>query len=591
MKFQTKIILYYTSIALALSLLLGVVLYKTGLEQEMQREESALATASTQLLSQMEDRLGRMEAIIYYVLSDADMLSSMKILGMVSDGTIPVSYIREAEETMRVGLSTAYLLRNSYRSGFYNQIGFQFSSFVLTDDNIKISKRYQNLQSLENLPYLQTAVEADGKTVVIGAHPDPWAGEDGIPVYSVMKAVRGYQMGFLEVENTIESLAELDVADPLMDYLIFLNGEELIFHSQKTPFTEEELDSLWQNREEERPDYMLSWDESSDYPVTVLAVKSKNTVLDTSRRILGTALLVSLAVFTFGLIFIILYSRILVKPLKQFRNQIAHTSLETLSQEEDVKIDSNGMDELEMVVDTYRSMTRRLDEAVENEKRSLTLQMQAQFDTLQAQINPHFIYNILNIISSRGIEDNDDLICEICNALAMILRYSTGNKERQVLLEQEIRYLEHYLYLCKVRYGKKLEIQLDISPQIYEQKLPKLTLQQFVENSLVHGFNHQEGSWKLWITGKVLESGWEIVIRDNGEGIAEEKKLEMEREFARIREIIREHRKNVELEMGGMGLVNTFARCLLFFGEDLVFEILPCEQGAGFRIGTRKGIL
>ncbi|MBQ7371612.1 MAG: histidine kinase [Blautia sp.] len=589
MKFQTKIILYYTTIALLLSLAVGIVLYKTGLDEEIQSQKSSLTTTSTQLVAQMEDRMGRMEAIIYYILSDADMLSSIQILGMVSDGTVPIMYIREAEQTLDVGLSTEYLLRNSYRTGFYNQIGTRITSFVRADSDIDLSIRYKYMDDLSNLPYLEQAGVNPGKTVLIGVHPDPWVGEDGPLVYSVMKEVRGYQMGYIEVENLVEDLRELNTSDPQADYQIFVNGDQQIYAGQGTVFTDEETAQILKAPDTQTismADHMVVKASSEMYPVTVIVSKPESVISEDKRILFRTSALASMLVFMVGLIFVIFYSRILSRPLKQLQKQIEHTSLENLGQDEQEQIDSNGMDELELLVDSYHAMTRRLDQAVENEKRSLTLQMRAQFDTLQAQVNPHFIYNILNIISSRGIEDNDDLICEICSALAMILRYSTNNKERLARIEQEVSYLENYLYLAKVRYGKKLNFQVDIDPEVQKQLIPKLTLQQFAENSLAHGFDHQEGDWEIRFTGRMRKGYWEILIQDNGEGLSEEVRTRIEQQFREVRETILGHQKNMELEIGGMGLVNTYARCLLYYGKDVIFEILPSETGAVFRIGA-----
>ena len=74
------------------------------------------------------------------------------------------------------------------------------------------------------------------------------------------------------------------------------------------------------------------------------------------------------------------------------------------------------------LIDAYQAMMARLDKALRNEKQAAMLQLQAQFDTLQAQVNPHFIYNVLNTISSRAVLDNDETICEMCGCLGCPVR-------------------------------------------------------------------------------------------------------------------------------------------------------------------------
>ena len=99
-----------------------------------------------------------------------------------------------------------------------------------------------------------------------------------------------------------------------------------------------------------------------------------------------------------------------------------------------------------------------------------------------------------NVISSRGVLNDDDVICEICDGLASMLRYSTNTKERYATVEKEADYLEAYIRLLKCRYEHKLEYQITIQPEIKDCILPKLVLQQLVENSISHGWQNGQPS-------------------------------------------------------------------------------------------------
>ncbi len=99
---------------------------------------------------------------------------------------------------------------------------------------------------------------------------------------------------------------------------------------------------------------------------------------------------------------------------------------------------------------------------------------------LQAQVNPHFLYNVLNVLSSRGIVSGDEVICDICSSLAGMLRYSTDNINRQARLSEEIQYLKEYFYLLKSRYDYKLNYIIEIEETLNNEVIPKITLQQIV---------------------------------------------------------------------------------------------------------------
>lgn len=574
MKYQTKLILGYTTIALLLSIALGIVVYSISLDYEVKRQKNSLDVTSAQLVSQMEDRFRTMDAIIYYILSDYDMLDSIETLGRISDREVQSSYVLNARTTLSNGFNTEYILKNSYRTVFYNQLGNLVSSF-----NAKEARQVSTDFDLGTISYLERAVQTKGKTVLIGAHTDEWGRTDGPEVYSVMKALQGYQMGFLEVENTIESLSTLAVAAPGAEFVIVANGEEVMYSSNGDYSDTESLRSLCEkaeSEEEKTSGMLVSRSSSEEFDLSVIAYIPEIAEGDGREAILITAMAAAIIAFGVCLLLIILWSYILTKSIRELRGVIEQTSLENL----DIQAIETGygLDEVRTLANSYQAMTKRLSQAVNSEKRALMLQMQAQFDALQAQINPHFLYNVLNIISGRGIENNDDMICDMCGALASMLRYSTNNKERYVKTEQEMNYLENYLYLLRARYGDKISFDVSIDSAVRDKLLPKMTLHQFVENILAHAYGHSDRRMIIQVSGTMYSDHWEIRVQDNGEGISEEKLREIREKIKNVRKNL-ENRGGMEMEIGGMGLVNTYARCFLLYHDALIFSIRNLPSG------------
>ena len=574
MKYQTKLILGYTTIALLLSIALGIVVYSISLDYEVKRQKNSLDVTSAQLVSQMEDRFRTMDAIIYYILSDYDMLDSIETLGRISDREVQSSYVLNARTTLSNGFNTEYILKNSYRTVLYNQLGNLVSSF-----NAKEARQVSTDFDLGTISYLERAVQAKGKTVLIGAHTDEWGRTDGSEVYSVMKALQGYQMGFLEVENTIESLSTLAVAAPGAEFVIVANGEEVMYSSNGDYSDTESLRSLCEkaeSEEEKTSGMLVSRSSSEEFDLSVIAYIPEIAEGDGREAILITAMAAAIIAFGVCLLLIILWSYILTKSIRELRGVIEQTSLENLDIQA-IETDY-GLDEVRTLANSYQAMTKRLSQAVNSEKRALMLQMQAQFDALQAQINPHFLYNVLNIISGRGIENNDDMICDMCGALASMLRYSTNNKERYVKTEQEMNYLENYLYLLRARYGDKISFDVSIDSAVRDKLLPKMTLHQFVENILAHAYGHSDRRMIIQVSGTMYSDHWEIRVQDNGEGISEEKLREIREKIKNVRKNL-ENRGGMEMEIGGMGLVNTYARCFLLYHDALIFSIRNLPSG------------
>ena len=159
-----------------------------------------------------------------------------------------------------------------------------------------------------------------------------------------------------------------------------------------------------------------------------------------------------------------------------------------------------------------------------------------------------------------------------------MLRYSTNNKERYVKTEQEMNYLENYLYLLRARYGDKISFDVSIDSAVRDKLLPKMTLHQFVENILAHAYGHSDRRMIIQVSGTMYSDHWEIRVQDNGEGISEEKLREIREKIKNVRKNL-ENRGGMEMEIGGMGLVNTYARCFLLYHDALIFSIRNLPSG------------
>ena len=585
MKYQTRIILYYMSIAVVFSLLLGIVIYNISSSYEQRSRANAVAVSSRQLVAQIEDRMDRMDAIINYILSNPAVLESISILGMEGDRSLPASYIAGAESEIMAGINTDYIIRNTHRTVFYNQTGHVFSSYVSDLSNQRLNGQH----TAADVPYRKKAEEAKGKTVIIGAHEDKWGMYDGSEVFSLMKAIQGYNMGYIETENTVESLKNLDVPDNQTDYAIFINGDELLFSRSEVrdeAFVAELLKQYKTDAFRDRG-YVCAVAQSELYDFKVLTFKNEAVLKDGKGTLLLTAVLSSLIVFTIGLIFVIILSYVLVKPVNALRRVMERTNLENMQLEAANTGLDEGPDEFRALAASYQAMTQRLDKAVRNERRSALLTLQAQFDTLQTQVNPHFIYNVLNIISSRGVLDDDAVISRMCGSLAEMLRYSTSNKERYAFVSAELKYLENYFYLIKTRYEDRFEYSMDIDEAVKEMLIPKMVLQQLAENALTHGFEDQGGIMRIDVKGHAKEGGWEISVSDNGAGFNLEKLEALKLKLEETKENVLKGGAVIELEIGGMGIVNTYARCLMLFGDRLIFTMENNGTGAKVTVGER----
>ena len=137
---------------------------------------------------------------------------------------------------------------------------------------------------------------------------------------------------------------------------------------------------------------------------------------------------------------------------------------------------------------------------------------------LEAQINPHFLYNTLNAIKSIAKLHGETEILTIVVQLGKLLRSSINNAEDTTTLRSSFELVQSYLKIQQIRFSDKLEVTIDVDPQILDIRTPKLIIQPFVENAIVHGLEPKIGEWKLKIHASIEQGNVIISVSDNGVG-------------------------------------------------------------------------
>lgn len=196
----------------------------------------------------------------------------------------------------------------------------------------------------------------------------------------------------------------------------------------------------------------------------------------------------------------------------------------------------------------------------------LQLKRAAEINQLTAQINPHFLYNTLENLRNSLVFDPamaDRMILK----LTRILRYSIDEQKEEVLLREDMDYLDSYLDIQKCRYGDRLVYELSLEDSCYECRVPKLICQPIVENSIKHGFKNKM-ELHIWVDGYVQEGVLHLSITDDGMGMAKEEIEELNRSLL-----------NKDGPAAHKGLRNIARRLFLQYGEKSGIRIRNLEGG------------
>ena len=433
-----------------------------------------------------------------------------------------------------------------------------------------------------------------GKPILIAPHMDGWGIRESEEVFSLARKVQGGDFGYIEVQYATDELKDIfEIPDSDIKVVAFLPGGEILYQSEG--LTDDLVSYIKKHPEVTKMDSITvssdtsMWASASEisdnYGIRVVALEEKTEIIAGMKEAVMIALGMAIGCFVISMGVVIFIASKLSRPLTVLKDQMENTGIENMDAE---LVVPNTDDEVQAVGIAYQNLMHRLNESIVKERRMSLLQLQAQFDTLQAQVNPHFLYNVLNVISSRGIMDGDEEICEICGCLAAMLRYSTNTKERYATVEKELEYLERYIFLLKSRYEHRLEVEVDCEESVKQEQLPKIVLQQLVENSIQHGYNNSKNIMKIYVHGWRDETGWYFEVRDNGQGTTEEVREELNKKMRRIRKKIMSRGSSIELEIGGMGLANTYARMFLVYNGRAVFRIRNLEEGLSVIIGVSE---
>lgn len=218
-----------------------------------------------------------------------------------------------------------------------------------------------------------------------------------------------------------------------------------------------------------------------------------------------------------------LVSNIVTRPLKKVNQAMAEFRKGDFQQHVEVETS----DEVGEVAICFNQMVTDIKQLIDENYVMELRKKESELTALQAQINPHFLYNTLDSLYWQAQEANNEEIAENILALSNLFRQVLGEGKSVTTVWQEMNLVKQYLKIQKMRFTKRLEYKIDIEEDIGNEIIPKLILQPFVENAVVHGFENVDTPCSIYVGGKRIPQGIEFVIEDTGIGMNEEQVKEI----------------------------------------------------------------
>ena len=221
----------------------------------------------------------------------------------------------------------------------------------------------------------------------------------------------------------------------------------------------------------------------------------------------------------------------------------------------DTKLEINSEDEFGIITKAYNKMLVDIKKLIESNKEEVALRMQSEIKELEAQFNPHFLFNTLETIRIM-IKLDKEKAGDIIVNLSALLRYGINNEIHSVKLKDDIGYINSYLKILKYRFGDKLQFNINIDDEVLEATIPKLLLQPVIENSIKYGFENKS-TINIEITSRIKDEKIYIVIKDDGCGIDKERMYYLKR-------LLNKNQNDTDT----IGLYNIKKRIQLIYGDE-----------------------
>lgn len=212
---------------------------------------------------------------------------------------------------------------------------------------------------------------------------------------------------------------------------------------------------------------------------------------------------------------LIIISNIVTKPLRKVSEAIRKFSVGDFEQR--LEIDMN--DEVGEVARCFNKMVADIRTLI-NENYVITLrEKESELAALQAQINPHFLYNTLDSLYWQALEKECGEIAESILSLSQLFRLVLSQGKKEVTVGQEMELVSRYLQIQKVRFSKRLNYNISLEEAAKKARIPKLVIQPFVENAVVHGFENVSTPCHLSVSAHIEEGKLQFMIMDSGIGM------------------------------------------------------------------------
>ena len=383
-----------------------------------------------------------------------------------------------------------------------------------------------------NVAHLKSYLDSDNNAVVLSGYRNEEAGQD---VIRFMMKLHTYDGDKSQFGYYICDFGSLNFADIMSKYIssrdVFVwlqpQGDAAIAQVGNTTKEEgkifTELSKMiatsgeFPEFDDEYGDFYLNSRPSEKYNLHIVMLTTQSLMMHTQSALARTLTVIALFIVLITLLVGILISEYIYRPMAQLNKTIK--KIKNGNTELRAKTDG-WSEEIKVMGEEFNEMLDQIQTMVKEEYEAKVFMERTQYKVLQAQVNPHFLYNTLDTMSGIAASQDCTLVSGLCQSLSAIFRYSLNISDTQSTLQQEMAHVRNYLYVMDVRNGNTVKYTYQIDSDTLDDNIPRITLQPIVENALQHGLRNTRRKDKELIISSKHENGKLVItIEDNGAGM------------------------------------------------------------------------
>lgn len=546
LKIKYKFIVFVSAIMCVFLLftIAGLQYAFTTYDQQIYRKSSQVLSMSS---DSVENELERIQDISFEIVTDASLIEE----------TAKIK--KETNRYEQYGIQTTISNRLSDYIGSENYI----HSIYLIDTNGKVYSAGNSLAPAaeeEKAMLIDRAQQAEGSNV--------WITADGMNRFlTASRQIRSYENLSMENLGTIVirvDLAKIVAALPeewedTKGNMMISNGSHVFFSEgdiqpfRKFPFSEQTAQG-YTIRELNGNRYFVTYVKTSFAGWTYWHFIPFDAVFSSVTKVKYSIIAAFVVLLLAVIAAVVHFTRKITTPIEELVRTMHHIQKGDFAIAETLPPPPRHYDEIGMLHRDFTFMVQRINELIKENYEKQLLVKETEFKALQAQINPHFLYNTLESVNWLAKANKQTQISNMVESLAYLLRNSVNLKEDIVTIQQEVDLVSHYVTIQKYRFEERLDFHLQIEPEVLQCRIPKLTIQPLIENAIHYALEKIIDPCTIMIKAYRQDDAVFVTVEDNGPG--------MDAQFLQ-----KLYKGEIKTRGTGIGLKNIDERTKLFFGE------------------------